>query len=168
MKSKYTAASALLAWLLVTAWLATLVIAKPAVLRQQMQQEDSARMAELRTGIGNNQRSLALMAGLVDVAGSSAGTLPLAMPAAPAAESLPAQASDAGDSSTAPPQLSLVLLANGQRSAVIDGQVVRVGSRLHDGSRVRAIGPDWVRVQWAGGASHTHRLQSPLAAGQLP
>lgn len=168
MKSKYTAASALLAWLLVTGWLATLVIAKPAVLRQQAQQEDSARMAELRAGIDNNQRSLALMANLVDVAATGAGSMPLAMPSPPSVDSLPAQAGASDDGSAAQPQLSLVLLANGQRSAVIDGQVVRVGSRLHDGSRVRAIGNDWVRVQWAGGASQTHRLQSPLAAGLQP
>lgn len=165
MKSKYTAATALLVWLLVTGWLATLVIAKPAVLRQSGQLEDSALMAELQAGIEQNQRNRALVARLTAVDGLPGSGLPVALP-----RQQPSQAAEGPDGQPAPvlaPQLSLVLVADGQRSAVIDGVQVRVGSRLADGSRVRAIGTDWVQVQFAGGARHTHRIvRGAHGAGQ--
>ena len=173
MKSKYTAATALLVWLLVTGWLATLVIAKPAVLRQSPAQEETARMVELRAAISNNQRSQQLLASLASSDGNGSSGPLVAQSAPPSvtagdANLAGSSASGTDDQPMAVPRLSAVILTDGLRSAIIDGQVVRIGSRLPNGSRVRAIGHDWVRVQWAGGASQTHRLQSPLAAGQQP
>lgn len=176
MKSKYTAATALLVWLLVTGWLATLVIAKPAVLRQSPTPEETARMAELRAAIGNNQRSQQLVASLAST-GSNGGFGPaVALPAPPGEVS--AAASDASltgssayaadDLAMAVPRLSAVIQTDGLRSAIIDGQVVRIGSRLSNGSRVRAIGHDWVRAQYAAGSSYVLRVRNIAAAGEMP
>lgn len=174
MKSKYTAATALLAWLLVTGWLATLVIAKPAVLRQSPTQEDTARMAELRTAIASNQRSQQLVASLAS-SGTQGSIGPVvAMPALPSVANPAAvdtglaagNAASSEDQPVALPRLSAVIQTDGLRSAIIDGQVVRVGSRLSNGSRVRAIGHDWVRAQYAAGSSYMLRVRSIAASGE--
>ena len=174
MKSKYTAATALLVWLLVTGWLATLVIAKPAVLRQSPTQEDTARMAELRAAIANNQSSQQLLASLASTGTQGSIGPVVALPAlasvanATAGDAGLASASvQAGDDQVVPaPRLSAVIQTDGQRSAIIDGQVVRIGSRLSDGSRVRAIGHDWVRAQYAAGSSYVLRVRSIATAGE--
>ena len=58
--------------------------------------------------------------------------------------------------------VSLVLVANGRRTAVIDGQYVRAGTRLADGTRVNAIGADWVRLSDPSGAAQTYRVTNPM------
>ena len=175
MKSKYTAATALLVWLLVTGWLATLVIAKPAVLRQSPTPEETARMAELRAAIANNQRSQQLVASLAGSGTYSRIGPAVALPALPSvAAVVPGGAGMAdnrapADEQTLPaPRLSAVIQTDGVRSAIIDGQVVRTGSRLSDGSRVRAIGDDWVRAQYAAGSSHVLRVRSIGSNGEAP
>lgn len=166
MKMKYTAACALAIWLLVTAWLASMVIVKPAVLHLGNDADETTAMAQLRNGIthnrqmqeqvaqlrqstytGNNQPLLALAA-TTPVATGDAGTEP-------------APGNSGSGSDPATHAVSMVLITNGQRSAIIDGRHVRAGARLRDGSRVAAIGTDWVRIDGADGVRHTHAVPSP-------
>lgn len=170
MKMKYTAASALLAWLLVVGWLASMVIAKPAVLRLGNQAEETAEMAELRNGIARNRQTAAAIATLRDAAfpvadGNGVIALPVAAPVSTASVAGTTTGNQAGAEPGAAPAaraLSLVLVTNGRRVAVVDGQYVQVGSRLADGTRVRAIGQDWVRLDDAAGTRQTLRVLNPL------
>ncbi len=173
MKMKYTATFALVAWLLVTGWLASMVVAKPAVLRLGNQAEETAEMAELRTAIGRNAQIAGVIASLrgdnpLLPITSAAGTELIALPSATAPASTDtagtAAASASGDAGTGPVThvVSLVLVANGRRTAVIDGQYVRAGTRLADGTRVNAIGADWVRLSDPSGAAQTYRVTNPM------
>ena len=177
MKMKYTAAFALVAWLLVTGWLASMVVAKPAVLRLGNQAEETAEMAELRTAIGRNAQIAGVIASLrgdnpLLPITSAAGTELIALPSATAPASTAAAGTGAaaaaanasGDAGTGPVThvVSLVLVANGRRTAVIDGQYVRAGTRLADGTRVNAIGADWVRLSDPSGAAQTYRVTNPM------
>lgn len=141
MKMKYFAAMALLLWLGVTGWLASMVIVKPAVLRVNQAADETEVMLQTRSAIARNRQitqSLAL-ADQGPLPGSAGPVIALSDPAAPASgaavEELPP-----------PPAVSMVLTASGQRSAVVNGEHVRVGQRLSSGARIRAIGPDWVRL----------------------
>ncbi|KRG88302.1 hypothetical protein ABB34_00415 [Stenotrophomonas daejeonensis] len=166
MKMKYTAAFALVAWLLVAGWLASMVIAKPAVLRMGNQAEETAAMAELRNAINRNRQAVAALATLRDsqfpvVDTGNVVALPVAA-ASPAEGGRPgAHTTGTRGSDPAIHAVSMVLVTNGKRSAIIDGQHVRTGTRLGDGSRVGTIGPDWVRIQGADGESATHSVPLP-------
>ena len=166
MKMKYTAAIALAVWLAVTGWLATMVIAKPAILHLGHDAEETAAMAELRAAIDRNHRAQQRAATLRRVPFVDGGRPLLALPAAPAAAGAgtwqAAQAQAAGYVGVpAPLDVSLVLDTDGRRTAIVDGQRVRVGSRLSDGSRVRAIGTGRVRIQRPDGEVVDRAVQSP-------
>lgn len=174
MKMKYTAASALLVWLLVVGWLASMVIAKPAVLRMGNQAEETAEMAELRNGITRNRQTAAAIATLRDAQFPVAdGNGVIALPVAAPAPTVPTDGATAGSPVGTSPgtspvarALSLVLVTDGRRVAVVDGQYVQVGSRLADGTRVRAIGQDWVRLTDTSGSQQTYRVLNPLQPAQ--
>lgn len=176
MKTKYIAALALATWLLVTLWLASMVIAKPAVLRLNGQAEETATMAELRTAIARNQQVLATLPALRSLPTVSAAPgqlVALPVTAAPGDASTMASligGNAAPDAMEAGHRLSMVLIANGRRTAVMDGQHVRSGTRLRDGSRIAGIGPDWVRVIQPDGKPQVYRIRNPLldAAGGAP
>ncbi len=177
MKMKYTAALALVVWLAVAGWLASMVIAKPAVLRLGNQADETAAMAELRNGINRNRQvaeSIALLRQATPFSG--AGGAVVALPsAAPALPATTAPAAGRGYSamgrggSQAPamepgvPMVTMVLEADGRRTAIVDGQHVRAGSRLASGARVRAIGPDWVRIDDLSGTVQTYQVRNALA-----
>ena len=174
MKMKYTAAFALVAWLLVAGWLASMVIAKPAVLRMGNQAEETAAMAELRNAINRNRQAVAALATLRDsqfpvVDTGNVVALPVAA-AAPASGPRGATAGYGNGGTEAGADvahaISLVLVSNGRRVAVIDGQYVQIGSRLADGTRVRAIGQDWVRLADPAGNQQTYRVLNPLQPAQ--
>ena len=167
MKMKYTAAAALLAWLLVVGWLASMVIAKPAVMRMGNQAEETAATAELRNGVARNRGVAASIAQLrttamIDAGGDSLIALPSATAAGNGNNSGNGSTGAAEGEGAATHVISLVLAASGRRVAVIDGQSVRVGARLEDGSRVSAIGQDWVRLDDAAGNRQTLRVTNPL------
>jgi len=177
MKMKYTAAFALVAWLLVAGWLASMVIAKPAVLRMGNQAEETAAMAELRNAINRNRQAAAALATLRDsqfpvVDTGNVVALPVAAAPATNAQGMATSGygntgAEAGAGADAMPHaVSLVLVGNGRRVAVIDGQYVQIGSRLADGTRVRAIGPDWVRLTDPAGNPQTYRVLNPLQPTQ--
>ncbi|KAF1687281.1 hypothetical protein B1992_04690 [Pseudoxanthomonas broegbernensis] len=175
---KYTAALALVVWLAVAGWLASMVIAKPAVLRLGNQAGETAAMAELRNGINRNHQVTESIASLREATPYTGPTRALvALPPPPAAA--PA---DAGQGTAASrgygnagrtggqavadpmvPMVSLVLDTDGQRSAIVNGQYVRAGSRLANGARVRAIGPDWVRIDDPSGSAQTFQVRNVLA-----
>ena len=175
MKMKHTAALALAAWLLVTGWLASMVIAKPAVLRLGNQAEDTAAMAELRNAIGRNHKAMegigALRVATVPYQGSLVA-LPMVATNTPGMAGATASEVSAEAPIDIPePQLSMVLDAGGRRVAVFNGEQVRLGTRLNDGSRVRAIGPDWISVSDSDGKRTTHRVRSQfesLVRGSTP
>lgn len=178
MRMKYTAAFALVAWLLVTGWLASMVIAKPAVLRMGNQAEETAEMAEFRNAIRHNQQAAAVLATLrgnqqpiVDTGNvialpvTAAPSSATGGPGAIAGYGYGNATAEAGTGETAH-AVSLVLVSSGRRVAVIDGQHVQVGSRLADGTRVRAIGQDWVRLADPAGNAQTYRVLNPLQSSQ--
>lgn len=171
MKMKYTAAFALAAWLLVAGWLASMVIAKPAVLHMGNQAEETAAMAELRNAINQNRQAAAALATLRDnpfplVDTGNVVALPVASAPATATGVRGATTGHGNGSAEAGADvthaISLVLVSNGRRVAVIDGQYVKAGSRLADGTRVRAIGQDWVRLADPAGNLQTYRVLNPL------
>lgn len=171
MKTKYVAAFALLAWLLVAAWLSSMVIAKPAVLRVGNQADESAEMLELRNRITRNRQTLEALASLRGNQVHLVNALPVAVPAAaPMVATSPGHAPagmhGATGESAGEHAVSVVLVTNGRRSAVVDGQHVGVGSRLGNGSRVVSIGTDWVRIVDASREARTYHVPNPLAPGQ--
>jgi len=167
MKIKFIAAIALVVWLAVTGWLATMVVVKPAVLQLGNDADETAAMVELRAAIARNQQMQAqverLRRGAPVGDGQPLLALPLATP--PASEAGPSSALAAGAESDTAHSVSLVLIADGRRSAVIDGQRVQRGSRLAGGARVLAIGPDWVRIRNAAGEQTTLPVPSPYTTG---
>jgi hypothetical protein len=164
MKMKFTAAFALVAWMLVAGWLASMVIAKPAALRLGNQVEDTAAMADLRNAIARNRKAMEGMGTLRGLAPAYQSQEPLvALPATDPAAIAGATASEiaAGSQPPAPePQLSMVLDAGGRRVALFHGEQVRPGSRLANGDRVRAIGPDWISVSGPDGKRTIHHVRS--------
>lgn len=164
MKIKFIAAIALAVWLAVTGWLATMVVVKPAVLQLGNDADETAAMVELRTAIKRNKQMQAQVELLRRSAPIGNGQPLLALPLAtpPAIEGGPSSAT-AGTEAAAH-SVSLVLIADGRHSAVIDGQRVQRGSRLADGARVVAIGPDWVRISNAAGEHTTLPVPSPFKA----
>lgn len=166
MKMKFLAMIALAVWLAVTSWLATMVIAKPAILHLGHDAEETASMAELRAAIERNRQAQERTASLRRASFVDGGRPLLALPsAAPAADTGAWQAARAqGTGYTgepAPLEVSMVLVADGRRLAIIDGQRVRAGSRLADGSRVRAIGAGRVRIERPDGELVERQVQSP-------
>ena len=163
MKIKFIAAFALVVWLAVTGWLATMVVVKPAVLQLGNDADETAAMVELRGAIAHNQKMQAQVERLrrsVPIGdGQPLLALPLATP--PASEGGPSSALAGGAETQAAHSVSLVLVANGRHSAVVDGQRVQRGSRLASGARVDAIGPDWVRIRNAAGELATLPVPSP-------
>ena len=141
MKMKYFAAVALLLWLGVTGWLASMVIVKPAVLRVGHGVGETEAMTQLRLSISRNKQLQQSLESSDSYTGSAAAGPVVAIPDPTAVAQR-----DTPEDLPPPPSLAMVLTADGQRSAVVNGEHVRAGQRLLSGARVRAIGPDWVRV----------------------
>ncbi|MGE8234002.1 MAG: hypothetical protein ACN6OR_11475 [Stenotrophomonas sp.] len=171
MKKKYIAMTALLCWLAVSGWLASMVVAKPAVLFIGNNAEESAEAARLRASLQRNKLVLETAATLRPQPRFEGSQL-IAVPDSPAAGSAgPASngVADADTLSLVPASLSLVVTADGRSTAIINGMPVRQGARLDDGTRVLAIGSNWARVRSPAGEVSTLRVrhigQSPEAAG---
>lgn len=168
MKKKYIAMTALTVWLGVSGWLASMVIVKPAVLFLGNNAEESPQAAQLRASINRNRQVLELASRLRPVTGMSASESLIALP--PVAEAAPAITHGAA---TAPgafadtASVSMILVTNGRSSAVVNGQPVKAGSRLDDGSRVLAIGRDWVRVRTADGETSVLKVRNPIQTGNI-
>ncbi|MTI75351.1 MAG: hypothetical protein FH747_17125 [Stenotrophomonas sp.] len=175
MKMKYTAAFALAAWLLVAGWLASMVVAKPAVLRMGNQAEDSAAMAELRDAMTRNRKAAEGLNALRAVTAIDQAPL-VALPAtttgpAGVAGATASEIAAGTEPAVQQPQLSMVLDNGGRRVAVFNGEQVRPGSRLANGDRVRKIGLDWISISGTDGSHTVHRVRSqfePLTGGGTP
>lgn len=167
MRLKYAAAVSLLVWLGVVAWMATMVIAKPAVMRTRAGTTEPPVMNELRNGIGRNQRAgqalAALQAG-VPVSGESAIALSARGRLDPdTGDALRVDPDDAV-ALAAEPVVSLIVSSGTRRRALIDGRYVGPGARLDGGARVRAIGFDWVAIEDARSGRRILRVRSPFVA----
>lgn len=159
MKMKYVAILALALWLVVTGWLASMVIAKPAVLRSNQGADDTAIMAELRNSIDRNTRMGEAIARLgASDSHFSAGPL-VAVAAAPTSAS-----EAAAEEAIPPPSVSLVLSSIHGRTAFVNGEQVRAGQRLSGGGRVRAIGENWVRIDDPVHGNQTYHVPGPAGA----
>lgn len=176
MKAKFIAAVALALWLAVTGWLATMVVAKPAVLHLGGDADETMEMAGLRNAIARNHGVQAQLASLRPTGLPGTRQPLVALPPArvdPAQTLGTAAASGYGYSygidepapAVAALDVTLVMNTDGRRSAIVDGQHVRVGSRLDDGTRVRAIDAGGVRLQRPGGEQVDRRVRSPFTAG---
>lgn len=159
MKMKYVAILALALWLAVTGWLASMVIAKPAVLRNNQDADDTAIMAELRSGIDRNtrMREAILLLGNNDSHLSSG-------PMVAVAASTASDSASAAEETVPPPSVSLVLSSSHGRTAFVNGEQVRAGQRLPGGGRVRAIGENWVRIDDPVHGDQTYRVPGPAGA----
>ncbi len=82
MKIKFIAAFALVVWLAVTGWLATMVVVKPAVLQLGNDADETAAMVELRGAIAHNQKMQAQVERLRSSAPIGDGQPLLALPLA--------------------------------------------------------------------------------------
>ena len=166
-KLKYAAAIALLVWLGVTAWMATMVVAKPAIMRSGASTAELPTMAQLREGIARNQRALQSLQALGE--GTLAGTMDPLIALSPSGVVDPFTGDvgtvDSLDGVIAGEHVVSLVLSHGKRRrAVIDGRLVGPGARLGDGSRVRAIGVDWVAIEDARRGRRVLRMPPPYTA----
>ena len=159
MKMKYVAILALALWLAVTGWLASMVIAKPAVLRNNQDADDTAIMAELRSGIDRNTRMREAIIRLA-TNDSFPGTGPMVAVAAPTTTDGKTPAEEV----VPPPSVSLVLSSIHGRTAFVNGEQVRAGQRLPSGGRVRSIGENWVRIDDPVHGDQIYRVPGPIGA----
>lgn len=168
MKHKHYALAALVAWLLVTGWMASMVVAKPAVMRVRAQAEDTPEILQLRQQLARNQRDMTLLARFDDLPYASDDGQPLVALAPPPAPV--ASAGNVGNAGELPPdyEVSLVVSHQGRRRALVNGQYLAPGGRLENGARVLAIGPDWVRVDDPSEGVRLLRVQNPLRDAPAP
>ncbi len=161
MKKKYIAMTALLCWLAVSGWLASMVVAKPAVLFMGNNSEESPEAARLRASIQRNKLVLAT-AGKLRPQPRFEGAQLVAVPERAAPGSPASGDNGMAGADTLPTtlaSLSLVVTADGRSTAIINGMPVRQGSRLDDGTRVLAIGSNWARVRGPAGDVSTLRVR---------
>ncbi len=164
MKLKFIAGIALIAWLAVVGWLATMVIVKPAVLRLGNDSEETAAMSELRAAIARNKASTQEIATLRSISQVRSGDPLIALAKAPSSSSAgdAALTNGATGGDFVEHSVSMILMANGKRSAIVDGQPVKVGSRLSNGTRVRRIGADTVEIVDSEGETAVLKVRSPF------
>lgn len=163
MKLKYSASLALALWLGVVAWVSAMIVAKPSVQRAYADGDDSAAIAQLQLDINRNRQMLAALDALRTDAATADG---LAVAPAPAA--LPGAGTIATGEPGLPAQghrVSMILSTERGRRAVVDGQLARPGTRLADGSRVRAITADRVLLEDPAGQRLTLRMPAPFSDG---
>lgn len=161
MKRKYLASFALALWLCVVAWVSAMIVAKPSVGQAYSDEDGSAAIAQLQLNINKNQQTLAALdalGGIDDL--HSAG---LAVSPAPPASTEVNPATGEATAAVVPHQLTLILSADNGRRAVVDGQLVRPGTRLADGSRIRGIGRDHVLLEDNTGERLTLRIPAPFS-----
>lgn len=161
MKRKYSGSLALALWLCVVAWVGAMIVAKPGVERTYVDGDESAAIAQLQLDIDHNHRLLAAVDALraVDLpAGRGLAVAPT--PAAPAGSS---DAWTGTGPNASGHRVSLILSTDNGRRAVVDGQLARQGTRLADGSLVRAIRSDRVLLEDADGQRLVLRIPRPFA-----
>lgn len=160
MKLKYSASLALALWLCVVAWVSAMIVAKPTVQRNYVDDDGSAAIAQLQNNINNNRRVLAKLEELRAVDGLRGQGLAVA--------SAPAEASGASPDSgrsgapVSGHRLSMIVSTGKGRRALVDGQLAAPGTRLADGSLLRAIGDDYVRIEDRNGQTRTVRMPAPF------
>lgn len=158
MKLKHSALLALTLWLGVVAWVSAMIVAKPSVASRYASGGDSAAMAQLQLQLEHNRQ---LLAALDALAGSRSGAL-----AGPVVSPEPAPVAGADNATgegIASSRVSVIIASGRVRRAVVDGELVRAGMVLADGSRVHAIGRDWVRLVGPTGELSTLQLPRPYA-----
>lgn len=162
MKLKYSASLALALWLCVVAWVSAMIVAKPSVANNFADGNESGEIVQLQRSINHNTAMLTAL-DLLDSAPDHAVAGPLVAPdPSPVAGSNGEIA--AGTAVPIGNRLSLIISTERSRRAILDGRVVRDGTKLDNGSRVRSIGADWLRIEDAAGDIVTLQLPRPFAA----
>ena len=160
MKIKYSAMAALALWLCVVAWVSAMIVAKPTVFSGYSAEDDSAFVAQLQQNINHN---LQLHAALVDLA-ETRGWNRSGPVVTPDSTVLPGPAGSLIEADVVVSHaVSMIISTDHSRRALVDGQLVRRGSRLRDGSKVSEIGKDWVRLMDATGRVLTLHVPGPFA-----
>ncbi|TWI06228.1 hypothetical protein IP90_00493 [Luteimonas cucumeris] len=165
MKRKYSASLALALWLCVVAWVSAMIVAKPSVGRHSPDEDEAAAIAQLQLNINHDRQLLAALDALEATGNAIPVDLAVAAPA-PESTSLAMTTSADGEPVVAARRLSLILSTDRGHRAVIDEQLVRVGTRLADGSRVHRIGRDRVEIEDAAGERLLLQLPAPFSAQQ--
>ncbi|MGY0558944.1 MULTISPECIES: hypothetical protein [unclassified Lysobacter] len=162
MKLKYSASLALALWLCVVAWVSAMIVAKPSVANNFADGNESGEIVQLQRSINHNTAMLTAL-DLLDSAPDHAVAGPLVAP-----DPEPVAGSNgeiaAGTAVPIGNRLSLIISTERSRRAILDGRVVRDGTKLDDGSHVRSIGADWLRIENAAGDIETLQLPRPFAA----
>lgn len=162
MKLKYSASLALALWLCVVAWVSALIVAKPSVERAYANGDGSAAIAQLQLNIRHNRQMLSALDELRAI--EDDGRRGLAVTPAPLDQAGQEVAGELPGVSLSGHRLSMILSTENGRRAVIDGQLARPGTRLADGSRVRGIGVDHVRLEDRAGQPLVLRMPAPFTA----
>lgn len=159
MKLKHSALFALAVWAGIVVWIGFMVVAKPKVFTGYAGDDESGAAALLQQQIAHATR-------LKDALGALSAPRLLAMDRAIVANPPARGAQDAlaADGGTGPLQVSMIIATDRTRRALVGGELVRRGSRLADGSIVRAIGSDWVRIEDATGLPMILKMPRPFAA----
>lgn len=161
MKLKYSASLALALWLGVVAWVSAMIVAKPSVTRAYADGDDSATIAQLQLDINRNRQLLASLDALASSNGYG-GDGPVVAPGSAATASIDPATGEPG-ATVVSHTLSLILSSDRGRRALVDGQWASPGSRLADGSRVRAIGASHVLLEDPAGQRLELRMPAPFA-----
>lgn len=166
MKLKYSASLALALWLCVVAWVSAMIVAKPTVVGNFANGDESGEIAQLQRSINHNNAMLTALDALGG-APSDARRGPVVAP-----DPAPLPGSDGeivtADGVPVSKRLSLIISTEHSRRAVLDGRLVRPGTRLDDGSRVRSIGLDWLRIEDDAGQVSTLQLPLPFVDASSP
>lgn len=161
MKLKYSASLALALWLCVVAWVSAMIVAKPSVANNFANGDESGQIAQLQRSLNHNNAMLAAL----DALDSAPSDTRLGPVVAPDPAPLPGSNGEvvAGNGVPVGNRLSLIISTERSRRAILDGQVVRPGTRLDNGARVSSIGQDWLRIEDAAGQISTLQLPQPFA-----
>ena len=168
MKPKQLALFALVAWIGVTAWVGSMVLAKPRAFPTGYADADESVTAQIQLEIQQIEALAAALSTLQQVPRTASSGPIIALPpgggrgTGRAAEAASGFAVAASDAEPAPRVVTFILSGEGiAAKAMIDGVLVGTGARLGDGAVVRRIDPRVVHIRDAEGVPHALPVRTP-------
>lgn len=171
MKHKQFAAIALIAWLAVVGWVASMILAKPQAFAGGFTEADGMFAAQIEQDIVNADRMTMALASLEAPPAIVAGPRIVAEPPAQATtDGVRSHAAGGGaDGEIVERMVSFIISGDGFAArAMIDGNLVGRGARLPDGAIVRGIDARSVRIEGPDGQTRTVPMRSPGDAATTP
>ncbi len=163
MRQKHFAALALVIWLGVVAWVSSMVVVKPQVFGGQSLEADGAVAEQIRRELQQADQMRAALATLNAPVRTAAVGQIVALP--PTMAQAEAEAVTIDGSPLAEPGVRVVsFIISGDSvasRAMIDGKIVGRGARLSDGTVVRSIGSQAVRLEDSSGQIQTLEVRLP-------